>query len=442
MSLYLLGERGIMALAKHIDFDVVIVGGGAIGAVLALELDRLNYSVAVVELRTPTFASTNPERVVALNDGSRCYLESLGLWQEIEALGLGDIRHVVVTEPGNRGRFDLHSSDLHTSDLQPAVRTDADDEHALGYVVEMGDLLEPMYRALQASSVELIAPACVESFDVQQDQVSIQIRSGDESSTISSTLLVGADGTYSQIRAMAGIDLFGWDYNRFGLVASVTTERGHQDTAHECFRSSGPLAFLPLADGRFSIVWAATPAEATQLLAMDDEAFTYALKKAAGASTMNKIGAITAVSKRASFPLELTIAKSFASSRLALLGNAAHTIHPVAGQGMNLGFRDVETLIEVLARAKAQQGDAYCDPGQSILMQAYAEKRRGDVMAVAGFTESMSHIFGSSVPGVKWLRGMGLDNLSRVPALADLLLQQASGLAQFNRFKRPEVPHE
>jgi len=432
MSLLQAGERGNMALAKNIDFDVVIVGGGAIGAVLALELDRLNYSVAVIELRTPDFASSNPERVVALNDGSRCYLETLGLWQDDETLGFGDIRHIVVTEPGNRGRFDLHASDLQS----------ADDKHALGYVVEMGHLLEPMYRALQASSVELMSPASVETFDLQQDHVNIQMRRGDEQSTLSTALLIGADGTHSQMRAMAGIDVFGWDYNRFGLVASVSTELGHQDTAHECFRSSGPLAFLPLADGRFSIVWAVTPAEAVQLLAMDDEAFKHALQKAAGESTMSNLGNITAISQRASFPLELTIAKSFARSRLALLGNAAHTIHPVAGQGMNLGFRDVQTLIEVISRAKKQQGDDYCDPGQSILMQAYAEKRGTDVMAVTGFTESMSHIFGSTVPGVKWLRGMGLENLSSVPALSDLLLQQASGMAQFKQFKRPEVSHE
>ncbi len=440
MSLLQVGERGIMALANNIDFDVVIVGGGAIGAVLALELDRLNYSVAVVELRRPDFASSNPERVVALNDGSRCYLETLGLWKEIEAFGLGDIRHIVVTEPGNRGRFDLHASDLQP-DLSADLRTDAADKHALGYVVEMGHLLEPMYRALQASSVELITPACIEAFEVGQEQVSIQMRRGDESSTISSALMVGADGTYSQVRSMAGIDLFGWDYNRFGLVASVSTALGHQNTAHECFRSSGPLAFLPLADGRFSIVWAATPAEAVQLLSMDDATFIYALQKAAGESTMSKLGAVTAISKRASFPLELTIAKSFAQPRLALLGNAAHTIHPVAGQGMNLGFRDVQTLIEVFSRAKEQQGGDAVDPGQSILMQAYAEKRRADVMAVAGFTESMSHIFGSRVPGVKWLRGTGLEHLSSVPALSDLLLQQASGMAQFKKFKRPEVNH-
>jgi len=420
-----------MENASQTDFDVVIVGGGAVGAMLALSMQRLDYRVAVVELRQPSFVSCNPERVVALNYGSRCYLEALDLWQGIEELG--SIRHIVVTEPGNHGRVDLHAVE--------AV-SDSGKIDELGYVVEMGHLLEPMYKALEASSIELISPACVESFDMQSDQVSLQIRRGEELITISSALLVGADGTFSQIRSMAGIGVNGWDYNRFGLVASVSTENGHNDTAHECFRSSGPLAFLPLADGRFSIVWAATPGEAAQLLAMDDEAFIYALQKAAGESTMHKIGAITAVSKRASFPLELTIAKSFSQSRLALVGNAAHTIHPVAGQGMNLGFRDVQTLIEVFSHAKELHGDAYCDPGQSILMQAYAEKRRADVMAVAGFTESMSHVFGSSVPGVKWLRGMGLQNFSTLPVLSELLLKQASGIAHVKPFSPPEVSHE
>jgi len=368
-----------------------------------------------------------------LNYGSRCYLESLDLWQGVEAVGVGDIRHIVVTEPGNAGRVDLDATD---------AQHHANDMHELGYVVEMVHLLEPMYWALKESSVELITPACVESFELQADRVNIQLRRGGELSVISTALMVGADGTFSQIRSMAGIGTYGWDYNRFGLVASVTTELGHNDTAHECFRSSGPLAFLPLADGRFSIVWAATPGEAAQLLAMDDDAFIYALEKAAGAATISQIGSITDVSQRASYPLELTIAKSFSQGRIALVGNAAHTIHPVAGQGMNLGFRDVQTLIEVLTRAMAQQKSSYCDPGQSILMQSYSEQRRADVMAVAGFTESMSHLFGSTVPGMKWLRAMGLKNLSGIPTLADMLLKHASGIAQMKNQKRQETPHE
>jgi len=400
------------------DFDVVIVGGGAVGATLALELERLDYRVAVIELHTPSFTSTNPERVIALNYGSRCHLERLGLWADVAAGGVGDIRHIVVTEPGNRGRVDLDAVD--SAHAMP-------DMQELGYVVEMGKLLEPMYQRLQASSVELIAPASVVSFDVQAQQVSIQLRRGDQVSNITSALLVGADGTYSQIRCLAGIGVLGWDYNRFGLVASVACENGHGNTAHECFRASGPLAFLPLADNRFSIVWAATPGEATQLLGMDDEQFIAALEKAAGEATIHQIGAITSTSRRASFPLELTIAKTFSKSRLALVGNAAHTVHPVGGQGMNLGLRDVVALVEMLDGALAHR-----DPGQSIIMQGYAEKRRADVMAVAGFTESMVHAFGSTVPGVKCLRGMGLEKLPRAKSLSDLLLQQASGLGQMH----------
>jgi len=405
-----------MAVSGNTDFDVVIVGGGAIGATLALELDRMDYRVAVIELHPPSFASTNPERVIALNYGSRCHLDRLGLWHDIAAKGLGDIRHIVVTEPGNRGRVDLDAAD---------AANENPDMHELGYVVEMGLLLEPMYQHLQESSVKIISPAAVLDFDVDSDQVSIQIRCGDRVSDITSALLVGADGTNSQIRHQAGIGVLGWDYNRFGLVASVACKNGHGNTAYECFRTSGPLAFLPLADDRFSIVWAATPAEATQLLAMNDDQFMDALQKAAGDTTMNQIGAITSTSRRASFPLELTIARKFSESRLALVGNAAHTVHPVAGQGMNLGLRDVVALVEMM-----DSDLAHHDPGQSILMQGYAEKRRADVMAVAGFTESMVHTFGSSVPGVKWLRGMGLEKLPRARSLSGLLLQQASGVGQ------------
>ena len=397
-------------------FDVVIVGGGAVGATLALQLERLDYRVAIIEKFTPSFASSIPERVIALNYGSRCHLEALGIWPGVAKLGVGNIRHIVVTEPGNRGRVDLDAAD----GLGFAPKMDE-----LGYVVEMGLLLKPIYKLLEASSVKLFCGASVSSFETSQNRVDITLQHEGETIRLSSSLLVAADGTQSQIRRMADIGLNGWDYNRFGLVASVTTEKGHNDTAHECFRKSGPLAFLPLADGRFSIVWAAAPAEATQLLSMSDAAFMAALQRAAGETTIAHIGAITATSKRASYPLELSIAKDFAAPRLALVGNAAHTIHPVAGQGMNLGFRDVVSLVEMLDSELAHR-----DPGQAIVLQGYAEKRRADVLAVAGFTESMSHLFGSEMPGMKWLRGFGLEKLPAAPTLSGLLLKQASGVGQ------------
>jgi len=410
---------------RNHDFDVVIVGGGAVGATLAVELDRLDYRVAVIELRSPSFASTSPERVIALNYGSRCHLERLGLWNAIAAGGLGHIDHIVVTEPGNRGRVDLDAADSSRA---------KQDMHELGYVVEMGALLQPLYQQLQDSAVELISPAVVQSFVVEADQVRIQLERDGQVSTLSTALMVGADGTHSQIRQQAGFGVFGWDYNRFGMVASVACEHGHGNTAYECFRQSGPLAFLPLADDRFSIVWAATPAEATQLLAMDDAQFITTLQKAAGDQAMQQIGAITATSPRACFPLELTIAKTFTKSRIALVGNAAHTVHPVAGQGMNLGLRDVVALVEMLDSSLG-----HVDPGQPMMMQGYAEKRRADVMAVAGFTESMVHVFGSTVPGIKLLRGMGLNTMPRTRKLSDKLLQQASGLGQMQHSNKETV---
>jgi len=401
---------------KDNDFDVVIVGGGAVGATLALELDRLKYRVAVIERFTPSFSSANPERVIALNYGSRCHLERLGIWPGVAAQGTGDIRHIVVSEPGNVGRVDLDAAD---------GLGFAPDMQELGYVVEMGKLLEPIYALLETSSVTLFSATTLQQFKISDDGVVIDLQAAGQNIRLNAALLVAADGTNSQIRSMAGIGLYGWDYNRFALVASVACENAHNDTAYECFRKSGPLAFLPLADGRFSIVWAAAPAEAVQLLSMSDEAFISALQRAAGDTTISRIGAITATSPRASYPLELSVAKQFARPRLALVGNAAHTIHPVAGQGMNLGFRDVVALVDML------EGElAHRDPGQSIIMQGYAEKRRLDVMAVAGFTESMSHIFGSEVLGAKWLRGLGLSKLPVAPSLSGLLLKQASGVGQ------------
>ena len=283
-------------------FDIVIVGGGAVGATLALQLDQLNYRVAIIERFKPTFSSSSPERVIALNYGSRSHLDSLGIWPGVAELGVGNISHIVVTEPGNRGRVDLDAAD--GSGFAPNMQE-------LGYVVEMGLLLKPIYELLENSSVKLFCGSTLNAYTINQNDVDITLRTDDQQTEAQQTelkasLLVAADGTHSQIRQMAGIGLNGWDYNRFGLVASITCENGHNDTAHECFRKSGPLAFLPLADGRYSIVWAAAPAEASQLLAMSDESFISALQRAAGQTTMDRIGAITATSPRATYPLELS----------------------------------------------------------------------------------------------------------------------------------------
>ncbi len=401
------------------DFDVVIVGGGVIGGVLALQLAEQGRRVAIIEALLHGMGKSDPERVVALSYGSRCYLEELGLWQDIESAGTGMIRYIEVREPNNRGLVQMDAAEAGVE--------------ALGYVVEIADVVHPIYKVLQGK-VTWFRPARVLSFKHEDDGVSISLSQDGEQLNITAALLVGADGTHSQIRRMAGIGTHGWDHNRFGLVASVRCERGHADTAYECFRASGPLAFLPLSDDRFSIVWALAPQEAVRMMGLPDRMFLKRLQRAADESVLPRSGRFESLGKRACFPLELRIAKEYTRSRIALVGNAAHTVHPVAGQGMNLGLRDVIDLITVLDSPLAKK-----DAGNPLLLSAYAEKRRADVLAVAGFTESMLASFGNDLAWMRVLRAQALAAVQTIKPLKDELLQHAAGLTYLRKSSKTQI---
>ncbi|MCF7822060.1 MAG: FAD-dependent monooxygenase [Mariprofundaceae bacterium] len=400
-----------------LEFDQIIVGAGAVGSALALQFSGLGYRVAVIDARPPSYQSSDPERVIALSYGSRCYLKGLGAWQDDEDIAAGLIRRVHVTEPGNAGLVTMDVTD--TKEM-------AEDVDALGYVVEMGHLLKSLHERMQGQ-VTLFCPALITNIDSgdAEKKAEVQISHAGKHVVLRGSLLVGADGTNSQVRRRAGIGTKGWDYNRFGLVLSASCKHGHDNVAYECFRESGPLALLPMADGRFSIVWALAPTEAMRLSTMPEPLFMRKLEKAAGSDVIDRTGSIAGIGKRFCFPLELTIAEQYARPRLALVGNAAHTLHPVAGQGMNLGLRDAAVLAEVLSTELA-----FSDPGAPILMQAYAEKRRLDVMAVSGFTESLTNLFGISLPGARQVRSLALDTMQKMPSVRTLLLRQAAGIGQ------------
>jgi len=410
------------------QFDIVIIGAGAVGSALAIELAALDYRIAIVDAAEPFYGSSDPERVIALSYGSRCYLEDLGAWQGVADGGAGLIRHIHVSEPGNEGSVEMDAADAGV--LVPAGRPAVD---ALGYVVEMGTVLKPLHERF-GESVSLFAPASISKLHlghgVESNRVTINDGNGEH--TLSAPLVIGTDGTYSQIRLQAGIGTRGWDYNRFGLVFSASIEGSHDDVAYECFRQQGPLAFLPMADGRYSVVWALAPLDAMRLLHMPDALFIKKLERSAGKDVIGRFGPVTGIGKRFCFPLELTVAETYARPGLALAGNAAHTIHPVAGQGMNLGFRDAAVLAEVLASDVARN-----NPGALIVMQAYAEKRRADVLAVAGFTESMLHSFGFGLPLAKETRSQGMRTLQKMPSLRSALLGHAAGIAQMGWMKMP-----
>ncbi|MDQ7011010.1 MAG: FAD-dependent monooxygenase [Mariprofundaceae bacterium] len=403
-------------------YDLIIVGGGIAGAALALELSRLEggrpLKIAVIEAAPAALDSgQGPERVIALSHGSRCHLQSLGVWDEVRSLGAAPIRDIRIFEPGNIGTVDMSAREAGVE--------------ALGYVVELSHVIAPLRDALK-EKVEWLCPARLQAMHADADGVQATVTHGKRTRTFSARLLVGADGTGSQVRRMAGISSLGWDHNRFGIVASVTPEKPHRDVAFECFRPAGPLAFLPLDDARCSIVWTETPAEAGRLMTADDAEFLDSLNRAAGDEVGDRLGCIRATGPRACFPFELRFAASCAAQRVALIGNAAHTVHPVAGQGMNLGLRDVAVLADAVTRAM----HAGRDPGAAIVLEEFADRRKADFAAVIGFTEGVNTVFSGTFLPLRLLRGAGLGIMAAVSPVREFLLRQASGLGQMASLRR------
>ena len=394
------------------QYDLAIVGGGLAGAALAITASRMGLSVALIEAHgIDSFPSGLPERVIALSHGSHCHLEQLGVWQDVLRDGVAPIRKVHVCEPGNRGEVGMHHSEA--------------DVEALGYVVQNAHILSALYKAMP-TDVQVLAPAQLQTLAVDADGVCLGIRQKDGEHSLRARLLVGADGTMSRVRKLCGIGSRGWDHNRFGLVASVTPNIEHHDVAHECFCPDGPLAFLPLDAGRYSLVWTLAPREASHIMALDDAGFIQALEKAAGPEMQVHLGGIVDAGPRALFPFEYRVAEHFTAPRVALIGNAAHTMHPVAGQGLNLGLRDVADLSAALSRAVKGERDI----GAPVVLEEYAQKRCLDTASVSVFTEGLNAVFCTELLPMKLARGLGMAGMERLPALRKWLLKRASGLAQ------------
>ncbi len=404
-------------IKSEAKYDVVIMGAGAIGSALALALSQQGYRIALLDACKPHFASSDPERVIALSEGSRRYLESLGVWQAIAAHDVGLIQHIAVREPYHAGAVDMSHNALGSE--------------ALGYVVEVRHVVQALHEALADTAVDMLIPMLCERVCQHEQGVSLTVQDHTGAYPIHASLLAGADGSDSFVRRQAGITTRGWEHNRMGIVTSITTEKGHACTAYECFREQGPLALLPLADGRFSLVWSVAPKAAVELMQCDEVSFLRVLSNEVGDEVLDKVGAFTGLNQRASFPLELRIAQCFAKNNILLVGNAAHTIHPVAGQGMNLGLRDVAVLADILRQSWAKE-----DLSKPLVGQTYAERRRLDTLGVVGFTEGVLAAFAEpafSFSPKRLLRGMGLHALERVSPLKQLLLEQAAGVRQMEK---------
>ncbi|MDX8389795.1 MAG: UbiH/UbiF/VisC/COQ6 family ubiquinone biosynthesis hydroxylase [Mariprofundaceae bacterium] len=404
-------------------FDLIIVGGGMTGATLALEL-HTHFRIAIIEasdIAPRDVVRHGPERAIALSDGTHTQLDRLGIWSDIQALGAEPIRNIEVWQSGQQGQLQMCHQD--------------EKRDALGYVVQNEHINLALSNKLKATDITFIRPATVISMQQQDRRLQLQTKTVEGMLTLKTSLLIGADGTSSRVRHLAGIGCAGWDHNRFGIVASVTPEKPHAGTAFECFRSSGPLALLPLDKERLSIVWTLKPEEATRAMSMPDAVFLAKLGQAAGRVVQDSMGRFSATGARACFPFEYRQSKRYTAKRVALIGNAARTIHPVAGQGFNLGMRDVSILADVILGAKTRR----LDIGSRIILDEYASRRRCDNLAVTTFTEGVNALFGNSIPPLQVARGWGLSGLNRLSPLRSWIVRHAAGIAQQPGLKRHHV---
>jgi 2-octaprenyl-6-methoxyphenol hydroxylase len=395
------------------NFDIVIVGGGLVGASLACALGGQDLRIAVVEA-VPFGAASQPsydDRTVALAYGSRRIFEGMGIWSEIEQRGVSAIEKIHVSDRGHVGK----------------TRLDCADENldALGYVVENRVLGATLSEHLQQlENVSLLCPASVTQLQGDSGSTLLDIEYEGTTQTLQAKLVVAADGGKSFVREQAGIRSFGTDYDQTAVITNVSCERPHQHVAYERFTDSGPLAVLPLPDmdgeNRCSIVWSVRKAQLDEMLTLDDETFLARLQARFG----DHLGKFTRAGKRVAYPLSLRQAREHVRERLALIGNAAHTIHPIAGQGFNLGLRDVAVLAQVLVEAH----EAGQDIGTLAVLKHYARWRRRDHLRVIGFTDSMVRLFSNSLTPLALARNIGLVTADLLPPVKRLITRQAMGL--------------
>lgn len=385
-------------------FDVIIVGGAMVGATLACALGRQGVQVALIEGREPRpFAPTDDYalRVCALSRASQRIFQGLGVWQAMCARRVSAYESMRVWDATGEGRIGFDAADLGEPDL--------------GHIVENDVVQDALFEVLRAlPSVQCLCPALLADFSVEPDRVQVQLQDG---SALQGALLVGADGADSRVRQQAGIQTQGQSYQQKGVVATVQTERAHQCTAWQRFLPSGPLAFLPLADGRCSIVWSANEALAEQLMAMDEAAFCSAV----GEALDHRLGAVVASSARAAFALRGAQADRYVLPRIALVGDAAHSIHPLAGQGANLGFLDAAMLAQVIAESDRDIGDMR-------ILRRYERARRSENLLMQRVMEGFNYLFGHSLPPLRWARNAGLNLVDSALPVKNELMRRAMGL--------------
>lgn len=424
-------------MAAHREYDAIIVGGGLAGGLAALALARGGLGVAVIDAQDPRAmrGAAFDGRTTALAYASARVFRRLGLWPAIAARA-EPILDILVSDGKAAGRFSSgHISPLHLHFDSRELATG----EPLGWIVENQALREAIFEAIErAPQVALLAPARVERADF--DAAGARVRLGD-GGEIAAPLIVAADGKKSALRAQAGIKVNEWSYPQTGIVATVAHERPHQGVAHELFLPTGPFAILPMTpvrEGgqvlmqRASLVWTESGASAQAFLALGDADFTRAIAARAG----DFLGELRLAGPRWSYPLSFHLAQSFVAPRLALIGDAARAIHPIAGQGFNLGVKDIAALADVVENA-AQLG---LDIGHASVLADYQRWRRFDSVTLALGTDVLNRLFSNDIAPLRFVRDIGMSAVGRVPPLRKFFMRQAGAdLGRLPPLMQPEA---
>jgi len=392
--------------------DVAIIGGGMVGASLALAMSGSGLRTLLVETTLPESAAqpSFDERSTALGNASRRIFQQLGVWERI-ATEAAAIRAIHVSDAGRFGAARLIA---HEQGIE-----------AFGYVVPNRTLGAALWDKLRhAADVELRVPARPDGLHADENEVRFSLPGSRGTERITARLVVAADGAQSSVREMADIRTVIEDYAQIAVVTNVVTDVRHSGTAFERFTQTGPLAVLPRYDGSYGVIWSCDPARAAAVMAFDEPTFLRELQSRFGW----RAGRFISAGRRMAYPLKLTRAAESIANRTVLIGNAAQALHPVAGQGFNLGLRDAAMLAEILTEARRERdGDA--DVGASELLQRFAAWRSGDREGVVRFTDGLVRLFGDSRPGVGFLRTVGLLLFDVAPPAKRALARVSAGFA-------------
>jgi 2-octaprenylphenol hydroxylase len=389
-------------------YDVLIVGGGMVGATLACALGKKNFNVVIVDSQQPAMSWPDEGydmRVSAITRATQKILETLDVWPEVLAERVSAYRDMHVWDAGGEGVIHFDSAEL--------------GEASLGHIVENRVTLKALHQKIATlDSVTFIPGVMATSLDISESHASLTLNNGEE---LTAKLIVAADGSRSWVRQQRGISVRGWDYDQAALVTYVKTAQSHQETAWQRFLSTGPLAFLPLTGGYSSIVWSTSPEQAEQLKNMPEEHFAIELQ----AAFEDRLGSIDEVGPRAVFPLRFFETSAYVENRLALIGDAAHTIHPLAGQGVNLGMSDAASLAEVLIEARHKRKDI----GSLKVLRHYERWRRADNRSMLVTMDAFKRLFSNDSSLLGWLRNTGMSVLDKTPLVKNTIVKQAMGLS-------------